>query len=244
MDYIPQSAYVSFDYDYPDQQLTFSYDNNEFTLLYSNIPHYISGSNRNELSTDNIVLTSTQGNDYTFRFYFSYSFTDYRYTTEYINEFVSQMSKPAFGTDPYYLSEIAYLNFSYAYAMDGVKSALVESLTPDTFTFFSLPYFYTSYKYNVSGSSFNLIYTLNLLPKQLLPADYPIGSTPIPDPPVIADGVLPWLYSIGELLLSANNVLNDILSFSVGGVNIFYILFGSGFIIYVGWTIVKWFIPI
>ena len=154
------------------------------------------------------------------------------------------MSKPSLGSNPFYLSEIALLNFSYAYAYDGTVSTPVDSLTPETYTLYSLPYFYTVYDYNVSGSAYNRIYTLNLLPKQLLPDDFPIGNNPTPSPPSLDNGILLWLYSIGDLLLSANNVLNDILSFSVGGVNVFYILFGSGFLIYIGWTIVKWFIPL
>ncbi len=53
-----------------------------------------------------------------------------------------------------------------------------------------------------------------------------------------------WLYNFGNALASMGDSINGILNFEVGGYNFFYLILGSGFFLYMGWCIIKWFIPL
>lgn len=64
-----------------------------------------------------------------------------------------------------------------------------------------------------------------------------ILPNPVPDNPIL------FLYTVGQQLVGASTFFTDVLTFNIGGVSLFTILFGGGFLVYVGWVIVKWLIP-
>lgn len=76
-------------------------------------------------------------------------------------------------------------------------------------------------------------------------------SSYIPDnyePPIFGSSVILgtdviWLYNVGSALFSSADVVNEILAFNIGGTNLITLLFTGGFLIYMGWTVVKWFLP-
>ncbi len=53
-----------------------------------------------------------------------------------------------------------------------------------------------------------------------------------------------WLYSFGYELFNQSSVFADILNYRIGDVSLIGLLLANGFMIYMGWTIVKWFIPL
>lgn len=53
-----------------------------------------------------------------------------------------------------------------------------------------------------------------------------------------------FLYNIGQMLVSKLIPISDILQFKIGNQNLITLLFGGGFIVYVSWIIIKWFIPL
>lgn len=64
-----------------------------------------------------------------------------------------------------------------------------------------------------------------------------ILPNPVPDNPIM------FLYTVGQQLVGASTFFTDVLTFNIGGVSLFTILFGGGFLVYVGWVVVKWLIP-
>lgn len=73
----------------------------------------------------------------------------------------------------------------------------------------------------------------------------------IPDkyaPPVFGSSIIlgtdvVWLYNVGSALFSSADIVNEILAFNIGGTNLITLLFTGGFLLYMGWTVVKWFLP-
>lgn len=57
-------------------------------------------------------------------------------------------------------------------------------------------------------------------------------------------GIIGTLYDLGKSTLNSIPLINEIFNFSVGGMSVFSLLLGGGFIVYMGWSIVKWFIPV
>lgn len=53
-----------------------------------------------------------------------------------------------------------------------------------------------------------------------------------------------WLYNLGSSLVSSSSFVGSLLNFKIGNYNLLGLLFGGGFIVYVGWVIVKWVIPL
>ena len=53
-----------------------------------------------------------------------------------------------------------------------------------------------------------------------------------------------WLYNLGEALTFRAVSFSDILNFEIGGYNLLSLLFSTGFLVYMGWAIVKWVIPL
>lgn len=53
-----------------------------------------------------------------------------------------------------------------------------------------------------------------------------------------------WLYNFGSMLSSLGTNIDSILNFKIGGYNLLFILLSSGFTFYMGWCVVKWFIPL
>ena len=53
-----------------------------------------------------------------------------------------------------------------------------------------------------------------------------------------------WLYNFGSSLVSSSSFIGSLLNFNIGGYNLLGLLFGSGFIVYIGWVVVKWIIPL
>lgn len=76
-------------------------------------------------------------------------------------------------------------------------------------------------------------------------------SSYIPDnyePPIFGSSVILgtdviWLYNVGSALFSSADIVNEILAFNIGGTNFITLLFTGGFLLYMGWTAVKWFLP-
>lgn len=76
-------------------------------------------------------------------------------------------------------------------------------------------------------------------------------SSYIPDnyePPIFGSSIILgtdviWLYNVGSALFSSADVVNEILAFNIGGTNLITLLFTGGFLLYMGWTVVKWFLP-
>lgn len=52
-----------------------------------------------------------------------------------------------------------------------------------------------------------------------------------------------WLYNLGSSLVNSSSFIGSLLNFKIGNYNLLGLLFGSGFMIYVGWVVVKWIIP-
>lgn len=53
-----------------------------------------------------------------------------------------------------------------------------------------------------------------------------------------------WLYNFGSSLVSSSSFLGSLLNFNIGSYNLLGLLFGSGFIVYLGWVVVKWVVPL
>lgn len=93
---------------------------------------------------------------------------------------------------------------------------------------------------SVTGNFQFAFYSAGSSLSSYIPDDYepPIfGSSTILGTDVI------WLYNVGSALFSSAGVVNEILAFNIGGTNLITLLFTGGFLIYMGWTVVKWFLP-
>lgn len=79
-----------------------------------------------------------------------------------------------------------------------------------------------------------------------LPADCikDIVSNPLDNNLIIQGESIDLLVSLGQNLLKSSHVVYEFLTYDIGGTNLITILFGSGFMIYVSWVVIKWFIPI
>lgn len=75
--------------------------------------------------------------------------------------------------------------------------------------------------------------------RSCLPDDFLSNILPnsVPDNPIL------FLYTVGKQLVGGSTFFMDVLTFNIGGVSLFTVIFGGGFLVYVGWVIVKWFIP-
>lgn len=66
-------------------------------------------------------------------------------------------------------------------------------------------------------------------------------------PPMSADlegdGVV-WLYNFGSFLTTQSVWFNDILNFEIGGHKLVYLMASSAIFVYMGWCVVKFFVPI
>lgn len=52
------------------------------------------------------------------------------------------------------------------------------------------------------------------------------------------------LYNFGSSLVNSSSFLGSLLNYKIGGYNLLGLLFGGGFLVYVGWSVVKWVIPV
>lgn len=94
--------------------------------------------------------------------------------------------------------------------------------------------------HSVTGNFKFSFYSAGSSLSSYIPDDYepPIfGSSTILGTDVI------WLYNVGSALFSSADIVNEILAFNIGGTNLITLLFTGGFLLYMGWTVVKWFIP-
>lgn len=98
---------------------------------------------------------------------------------------------------------------------------------------------YTS-SYSVTGSHQFSFYSAGSSLSTYIPNDY---SPPIFGSSTILGTDVIWLYNVGSALFSSADLVNDILSFNIGGTNLITLLFTGGFLIYMGWAVVKWMIP-
>lgn len=53
-----------------------------------------------------------------------------------------------------------------------------------------------------------------------------------------------WLASVGQLVIKYANKFEDIINFKINGYSFLTLVSTTGFLLYMGWTIVKWIIPI
>lgn len=57
--------------------------------------------------------------------------------------------------------------------------------------------------------------------------------------------LIDWLYDLGQTLMSTvGSTLIDVLSFNIQGFTLVDIMFGAGFLFFIGFVIVKFFIPL
>lgn len=73
-----------------------------------------------------------------------------------------------------------------------------------------------------------------------IPDDY---SPPVFGSSTILGTDVIWLYNVGSALFSSADLVNDVLAFNIGGTNLITLLFTGGFLIYMGWAVVKWLLP-
>lgn len=69
-----------------------------------------------------------------------------------------------------------------------------------------------------------------------------LGLDIAPETPNYNDDIF-FLYDLGQKILS-NNLIEQLLNFDINGSTFFDLLFGGGFIVFVGWCIIKWVIPL
>lgn len=84
----------------------------------------------------------------------------------------------------------------------------------------------------------------------VIPADFPVTDRYHPtdfettyDKPYASEDIY-FLYDIGQLLISKLPSISEILNFRIGNQPFITLLFGGGFIIYIGWSVFKWFVPL
>ncbi len=53
-----------------------------------------------------------------------------------------------------------------------------------------------------------------------------------------------WLYNFGQYINGLTSSFGDLLNFSIGKYNIVGLVVGSGFLLYCGWCLLKWTIPL
>lgn len=112
----------------------------------------------------------------------------------------------------------------------------IESLTQ-----FGYQYLYITNSDAGSTTGYNHTYIAKFIPFNDIPLElskpfdnYYVGSA-------LSEGSLFFLYGIGESLGDLTNVINSLVGWQVGSLSFFNIVFGGGFIIFVGWVIIKFF---
>lgn len=147
-------------------------------------------------------------------------------------------------THPYYV---------YRYADSGYKNSSLTS-------YFAVQYLGISSTVNImdgflltsplpdiayyEGSVVDAYLTLSLVDQNSVPQAvknmFALGFSPPIDEDV---STVHWLYDFGQQLSFLGSEFSSILEYKIGGVPLLLILLGSGFTLYMGWTIIKWFIP-
>lgn len=94
--------------------------------------------------------------------------------------------------------------------------------------------------YNVTGNYQFSFYSAGSSLSPYIPNDY---SPPIFGSSTILGTDVIWLYNVGSALFSSADLVNDVLAFNIGGTNLITLLFTGGFLVYMGWVVVKWLIP-
>lgn len=128
----------------------------------------------------------------------------------------------SYGKSPRYGNEVAHV-----------------SKTDSVIKFGYAPYVYAHVKSHVAQiTSFSpLIRVFN----EYLPDGY---SSTLDDLSSLGGSDIYWLYNVGSSLVGISGTINEFLNIQIGGHNLVTVLFGSGFLIYVSWVIVKWVIPV
>lgn len=94
--------------------------------------------------------------------------------------------------------------------------------------------------YNIFSTAIG--YFISYLPSEFIPTNYVAPSSLIA--PFDTSSSLSFLYTFGEFLSNTASDFEDILNLQVGSTNLWVLLFGSGFLIYAGWVIIKFVIPV
>ena len=79
------------------------------------------------------------------------------------------------------------------------------------------------------------------VPMDYLPDNY---SSPFDSLTFIGGTDIYWLYNFGSSIIGSSSVINTILNYRIGDYNLVTLLFGGGFVIYLGWVVIKWIIPV
>lgn len=172
--------------------------------------------------------------------------TTYTFSNSQNTDFISYLNSTIssiYPNVPFTIDHYTRLIYNYSLTDISVSSTIIDNFSVNSFysSYGTVPYYPVRLIFS-NGDYFGFLVPI---PDLFLPADYPL-DTDIPDPVPINpdDGILSWLYNLGGLALGSSNLINQLLSIDIGGANLFYILFGGGFLLYAGWCIVKWFIPI
>lgn len=114
----------------------------------------------------------------------------------------------------------------------------ILSVDESVLNYGSMPYS----SYTVVNSTGSIRYNgLVKLPDNFIPVDY---IPPVIGSVIIGGDDIFFLYNLGSSLSSMGKSFADIISFPIGSTNLITLLLSSGFIFYMGWCIIKWFIPL
>ena len=81
---------------------------------------------------------------------------------------------------------------------------------------------------------------LNYIPSEFIPDDYikPVfGFQSVQNTDVF------FLYNLGEQLVNFSSTAASVLNFEIGGFSLITLLLSGGFLLYMNWAIIKWFLP-
>ena len=162
--------------------------------------------------------------------------TTYTFSNSQNTDFISYLNSAISSIYPNLSFTIQHFTQSiYTYSLTNisVSSTIIDDFSVNSFysSYGTVPY----YPVRVSFSNGNSLGFAVPIPDLFLPNDYPLDTDiSNPAPPDFDDGILSWLYNLGGFSLESSNLINQLLSIEVGGVNLFYIVFGGGFLLYAG----------
>lgn len=82
---------------------------------------------------------------------------------------------------------------------------------------------------------------LNYVPSEFIPDDY---TKPIFGFHQIDNTDVFFLYNLGEQLVNFSSMAASVLNFEIGGFSLISLLLSGGFLLYMSWVVIKWFIPL
>lgn len=82
---------------------------------------------------------------------------------------------------------------------------------------------------------------LNYIPSEFIPEDY---TKPIFGLQQINNTDVFFLYNLGEQLVDFSSMAASVLNFEIGGFSLITLLLSGGFLLYMSWVVIKWFVPL